>query len=48
MHVVRNILFQEFQKLHLFEILGSLIFALFSTICGTAVEENEKTLADRN
>ena len=31
-----------------FEILGPHFCTVFSTICGTVVEENEKTWVDRN
>ena len=48
----KNLLLTE-GKVHItkcicFEILGPLIFALFSSIRGTVVEENEKTQGDRN
>ena len=36
------------QRCICFPVLGSLIFYCVSTICGTVVEENEKTQGDRN
>ena len=50
MHVVWNILFRcTSQKCIFFDNSNSLIFCtVFSTVCGTVVEENEKTQGDRN